>query len=63
MKGFGNFLNQPQAMMTSVLPSTAKEVLVTVTATDSASPITGEQGPFEDGYSFCFIRDAEGTIV
>ena len=32
-------------MMTFVWTSTATEAWATVTATDSASPITGEQGP------------------
>ena len=49
--------------MTSVLPSTATEVWATVTATDSASPITGEQGPWTMDIYFVLFRDAEETIV
>ena len=50
---FEKFLKH-QAMMTFVWPSTATEVWVTVTVTDSASLITGEQGPLRT-YIHCFI--------
>ena len=54
-------------MTTFVWPSIATEVLAIVTATDSASRITGELGPLRmDIYLFCFIyfiQDAEETIV
>ena len=53
--------------MTSVWQSTVTEAWATVTATDNANPITGEQRVMrnEDAYALSglFIKDAEETIV